>query len=98
MKYDRKEPCPIRHENGNCICVGGFCTAVPDPVCEGVRNAYDCGWTDCALKLRGKVVRRGRWKSKGLASLVCSRCGYVDDWKLYNNFCPGCGADMREEK
>ena len=44
--------CPIRHENGNCTCVGGFCAAVPDPVCEAVRNAYDSGWTDCALKVR----------------------------------------------
>lgn len=65
--------CPIRHENGNCTCVGGFCAAVPDPVCEAVRNAYDSGWTDCALKVRkeqrlktsptieAEPVRHGRW-------------------------------------
>lgn len=55
MKYERKEPCPIRHENGNCTCVGGFCTAVPDHVCECIRSAYDCGWTDCALKVRKEL-------------------------------------------
>lgn len=66
--------CPIRHEIGNCVCVGGFCTAVPDPVCEAVRNAYDSGWTDCALKVRkeqrlktsptieAEPVRHGRWE------------------------------------
>lgn len=65
--------CPIRHENGNCVCVSGFCTAVPEPVCEAVRNAYDSGWTDCALKVRkeqrlktsptieAEPVRHGRW-------------------------------------
>ena len=65
--------CPVRHESGNCTCAGGFCTAVPDPVCEAVRNAYDSGWTDCALKVRkeqrlkasptieAEPVRHGRW-------------------------------------
>lgn len=50
MKYDRKEPCPIRHENGNCTCVGGFCTAVSDPICEAVRNAYDSGYRAGIIK------------------------------------------------
>ncbi|MBP5410895.1 MAG: hypothetical protein J6Y26_03185 [Lachnospiraceae bacterium] len=26
--------CPKRHENGNCLAIGGFCTAVPDEICE----------------------------------------------------------------
>lgn len=35
--------CPMRHENGNCTAAGGFCTAVNDPICEALHNAYDCG-------------------------------------------------------
>ena len=78
--------CPIRHENGNCTCVGGFCAAVPDPVCEAVRNAYDSGWTDCALKVRkeqrlktsptidAEPVRHGRWEWRG-GIPWCSNCG-----------------------
>lgn len=38
-----RENCPMRHENGNCTVAGGFCTAVNDPVCEALHNAFDCG-------------------------------------------------------
>lgn len=38
----RKE-CPMRHENGNCLPCGGFCTAVIDPICEAMHNAYYMG-------------------------------------------------------
>ena len=39
---DRDE-CPMRHENGNCTVTGGFCTAVNDPICEALHNAFYCG-------------------------------------------------------
>ena len=39
---DRNE-CPMRHENGNCLCMGGFCTAVSDEVCIAMRSAYLSG-------------------------------------------------------
>lgn len=42
MTYKPKD-CPIRHENGNCLVVGGFCPAVNVYMCEVVRNAYDSG-------------------------------------------------------
>lgn len=35
--------CPMRHTNGNCTVAGGFCTAVSDPICEALHNAYECG-------------------------------------------------------
>ena len=35
--------CPMRHENGNCTIAGGFCTAVNDPICEALHNAFYCG-------------------------------------------------------
>ena len=40
---DKRKNCPIRHENGNCTSIGGFCMAVNDGICEGLRNAYKAG-------------------------------------------------------
>lgn len=45
MRPNRKD-CPMRHENGNCTVAGGFCTAVNDPICEALHNAYECGKSD----------------------------------------------------
>ena len=42
---DRKD-CPMRHENGNCLPAGGFCTAVNDSICEALHNAYRHGESD----------------------------------------------------
>ena len=36
------ENCPMRHENGNCIPAGGFCTANKN-ICEALLNAYRMG-------------------------------------------------------
>ncbi|MBQ8830835.1 MAG: DUF551 domain-containing protein [Oscillospiraceae bacterium] len=41
---DIRKDCPMRHENGNCLVAGGFCTAVNDPICEALHNAYYCGY------------------------------------------------------
>ena len=41
---DLHKDCPMRHENGNCTVIGGFCTAVNDPICEGLHSAYDSGY------------------------------------------------------
>ena len=41
---DGRKNCPMRHENGNCMSVGGFCLAVNDGICEGLRNAYKAGF------------------------------------------------------
>lgn len=38
-----RKDCPMRHENGNCLPCGGFCTAVNDPICEALHNAYRDG-------------------------------------------------------
>lgn len=34
--------CPMRHENGNCLPAGGFCTANKN-ICEALHNAYELG-------------------------------------------------------
>ena len=54
MMDDLRKGCPMRHENGNCTVIGGFCTAVNDPICEGLRNAYDSG---CRAALRAQQER-----------------------------------------
>lgn len=50
-----REECPMRHTNGNCLAIGGFCTSVNDEICNGLRNAYECG----ALR----EMRRNEWVS-----------------------------------
>ena len=49
-KLDRMN-CPMRAENGNCLPVGGFCTAVADIYCEIAHKAYDKGWFNCTQKI-----------------------------------------------
>ena len=49
---DLRKGCPMRHENGNCTVIGGFCTAVNDSICEGLHNAYDNGYRDAAIRAR----------------------------------------------
>lgn len=47
---DLRKDCQMRHENGNCTVIGGFCTAVNDPICEGLHSAYDRGYRAAALR------------------------------------------------
>ena len=35
--------CDMRHENGNCLPAGGFCTANRN-ICEALQNAYDAAY------------------------------------------------------
>ena len=48
--------------------------------------------------IEAEPVRHGRWKSVGLSSLKCSRCGYVDDYKMHYKGCPECRAKMDGEQ
>ena len=51
-------------------------------------------------------VKHGEWVKSGqsflhpekFVSYCCSECGYEDTEKNKYNFCPNCGADMRERK
>ena len=47
---DLRKDCQMRHENGNCTVIGGFCTAVNDPICEGLHSAYDSGYRAADLR------------------------------------------------
>lgn len=43
---ENRSLCKLRHKNGNCLCVGGFCTAVNDEICKSIRMAYEKGYVD----------------------------------------------------
>lgn len=47
------ENCPMRHENGNCIPAGGFCTANKN-ICEALLNAYGMGKTQLSKECTTK--------------------------------------------
>lgn len=49
-----RENCPMRHkENGNCLPMGGFCTANGDEMCKALHSAYRSGRIDFQRELRG---------------------------------------------
>lgn len=51
VNTEERKNCPLRHAgNGNCLSLGGFCTAVSDELCKAMRDAYDKGWRDAATR------------------------------------------------
>lgn len=53
---DPRRFCALRDsENGNCLCIGGFCTAVNDEICAGLHQAYSAGKRDMYLSIRDGV-------------------------------------------
>jgi len=42
-KADKVKPCNMRHENGNCLPAGDFCTANKN-ICVALQNAYRAGY------------------------------------------------------
>jgi hypothetical protein len=47
INMDLRQDCKMRHENGNCLPCGGFCTAVSNEICYALHNAYNHGFNDC---------------------------------------------------
>jgi hypothetical protein len=41
-----RQDCPFRHENGNCLRIGGFCLDVSDDICTAIQGAYARGVAD----------------------------------------------------
>lgn len=63
-------------------------------------NALDSFYADCPLD-DANPVRHGRWIDKGEYA-VCTECGgrggtQLELIPLMTQFCPNCGADMREK-
>lgn len=101
MLNELRRDCPMRHpDNGNCTVAGGFCTAVNDPICEALHNAYDCGRRSIdpeSLRKKGEwkphyINNCGIKKQSGYNATCCGRWSNVK-----TPFCPNCGADMRGE-
>ncbi len=76
---------------------------------EGTENCGECeNPIDDIPAADVALVRHGRWKLTGrivgTAECACSRCGYIsygnamkpDGSIEMKNFCPNCGADLRE--
>lgn len=59
MKKQQKD-CPMRHNNGNCIPNGGFCTSVNQNVCEALQSAYRIGKDDAYKKVSLSVLNGGK--------------------------------------
>ena len=50
---EERKDCPMRHECGNCLVMGGFCVdAVSDEICHALHQAYDKGMMDGAEKTK----------------------------------------------
>lgn len=86
---DKRKDCPMRHENGNCTVAGGFCTAVNNPICEALHNAFDCGYRS-ALRQQETVAKcNGLNEPLTLDELRETPCepvyivaGYVSWWDI----------------
>jgi len=53
-----------------------------------------------ALEQDSYECRKGRWTKNDWNELICPFCGWIDSeadmLDTPSNFCPNCGADMRE--
>ena len=38
LENKQRKDCPYRHENGNCLPIGGFCLSVSDKDCKHLRE------------------------------------------------------------
>lgn len=74
-----REECPMRHTNGNCLVIGGFCTSVNDEICNGLREAYECG-ASMEMRRNGWFSVKDRLPEQGKNVLV-----YIERNAYYRN-------------
>ena len=92
---DLRNDCPMRHENGNCTVIGGFCTAVNDPICEGLHSAYDSGYRAAALRAQQErenpkqITNADRIRAMSDEELAVWLCDLFSVDTCYTH-CPGC--------
>ena len=79
IELDRKN-CPMRADNGNCLPVGGFCTAVNDIFCEIAQRAYDKGFLQCHELLKEKQPRVLTLEEVKQADVVWCEWGCADGY------------------
>lgn len=92
MTHNRKN-CPMRHENGNCTVIGGFCTSVNDEICEGLHNAFKSGQIHREKRCGTcKHCYEGHYENKGEKPYIKRKCtnkyGLNNGYSIYeNDFC-----------
>ena len=98
-----RQDCEYRHENGNCLKVGGFCTAVDDKHCyKCAMNGSGSKYCDnCKYKRQtGEWIYIDDYHTGKFKCSVCQTEGYPNTtmYKPTWNFCPNCGARMSEPR
>ena len=85
--------CQYRHENGNCLKVGGFCTSVDDKHCPSVTQKS------------GKWIVHPEIETSTPDYLMFYECSECGDKQCFcksdihkKRFCSNCGAKMQESK
>lgn len=76
-----RKDCEYRHENGNCLKVGGFCTSVDDKHCEKIKQGgvFDdvCEWKSAS---DGEFIQNPHTKrlysnEPSMQNVYCNTCG-----------------------
>ena len=52
-----KEDCPMRHENGNCLPMGGCCPALKNEICDALQQAFEMGYRTGYMECRADELR-----------------------------------------
>lgn len=86
------------------------CEKLPQKKTRGffIDDDFSAGWNACLNNIKNipaadvRPAVRGKWMPKneiGDCCYQCSDCGFVRDAYILDigNFCPNCGADMREQ-
>lgn len=71
----------------------GKCTKINCPI-QMNYISNDCDIKTCPYRTEHK---NGKWKNIALFTRECSECGAQFHELEYDNFCPNCGVDMRDE-
>ena len=84
----------IRRQAAINIVCDDACDDCPDGGCDMYRRLKRLPAADV------RPVVRGKWECATPVTCKCSKCGHaIGDWYVARyNYCPNCGADMREEE
>lgn len=49
-----REDCVMRHENGNCLPMGGFCPTLKNEICDALHQAFEMGYRTGYIERRSE--------------------------------------------
>ena len=82
---------------GNCEYNDGCVyTSLPPRFKCTITGEFHFGNKPCSVDF--VPVKHGRWKYISFLTVECSECKTQIHDLEYSNFCPNCGADMRERE